>query len=303
MHITAGANWIFGTNGNDIMFAGDFEGHDLDGLDGHDTMNGSEVRDILKGGYGNDIIYGNGGVDFILGGSGNNQLFGGSGDDWFDEGTGSDFIDGGTGFDRIDYYHATSAVRVNLSLTTWQQTGWGSWDRIINIEMLFGSKWSDTLIGDSGDNELFGGYGGTDTLRGGGGNDRLDCQQDGSGDVLDGGTGNDALSCGSGNDKIYGGTGNDTIYGAAGQDVMTGNSGADTFFFSNEFRFGPVQTPDRITDFEIGVDKILKDSGIVLSITGIASDQLVLLDYSGDLEADTAIRVTANGILSASDII
>jgi hypothetical protein len=62
------------------------------------------------------------------------------------------------------------------------------------------------------------------------------------------GTGNAA------NNVITGNTGNNSLNGGAGQDTLTGGTGNDVFVF----RFGQssASTPDRITDFAFGSDKI-----------------------------------------------
>lgn len=79
-------------------------------------------------------------------------------------------------------------------------------------------------------------------------------------DQLTGQGGNDSLLGNGGSDMLVGGSGNDTLNGGAGNDVMTGGAGVDAFRFDSGRRF---QTSDfgidRITDFEVGVDKILLD--------------------------------------------
>lgn len=59
------------------------------------------------------------------------------------------------------------------------------------------------------------------------------------------------------NDTLLGTTGNDTIDGGAGRDTMTGGLGVDVFRFSSltDSRITG-SAYDRITDFQVGVDKI-----------------------------------------------
>ncbi|TDQ29514.1 calcium-binding protein [Phyllobacterium brassicacearum] len=81
-------------------------------------------------------------------------------------------------------------------------------DFIRNIEVIRGSAFGDTMIGNDGDNKLYGNEG-NDTLKGGGGEDHLI-----------GSEGNDILQGGDGDDLIEGREGADQIDGGAGQDTM-----------------------------------------------------------------------------------
>lgn len=111
-------------------------------------------------------------------------------------------------------------------------------DNVIN-----GNGGNDTISGGAGDDSLNGGKGrdklrgegGSDDLRGGGGNDKLwggagnDSLSGGGGkDKLWGGAGRDSLGGGSGNDKLRGGGGKDDLSGGGGNDKLWGNSGSDT---------------------------------------------------------------------------
>src|SRR5690606_4475723 len=53
------------------------------GLDGNDTITGSDYADIIRGGVGDDTIDGGAGNDIIIGGKGNDTLTGGLGRDVF----------------------------------------------------------------------------------------------------------------------------------------------------------------------------------------------------------------------------
>ncbi|MEB3321014.1 MAG: hypothetical protein VKI63_08760 [Cyanobium sp.] len=65
---------------------------------------------------------------------------------------------------------------------------------------------------------------------------------------------NDDWSGGAGNDRLRGTAAADFLDGRGGRDSLTGAAGADVF----AFRFGdsPVPSPDRITDFRFGSDRI-----------------------------------------------
>jgi Ca2+-binding RTX toxin-like protein len=113
-------------------------------------------------------------------------------------GEGKDTISGGTGGnDTVDYSNSDAAVTVDLSTNT-VSGGYATGDTISGIENVFGSKFNDTLTGNSGDNKLYG-FDGDDTIHGGDGKDTLD-----------------------------GGTGTDHLFGDAGDDTLIFRSAAST---------------------------------------------------------------------------
>jgi Ca2+-binding RTX toxin-like protein len=79
----------------------------------------------------------------------------------------------------------------------------------------------------------------------------------GPGGVTQTGTaGRDQITGGSGSDRISGGAGDDILVDGAGSDTLTGGSGADIFVLTADGQ------PDRITDFERGIDRLdLADLG------------------------------------------
>lgn len=131
-------------------------------------------------------------------------------------------------------------------------------------DLLRGGSSADDLNGGSGDDVLNGGSG--DDVLGGGSGD----------DTLNGGSGSDALAGGSGDDALYGGSGDDTLVGGSGDDILTGGSGDDLFTFDGE---------DRITDFELGADRI-DLRGLGVTAASFAED--VAVRAAGD---DTLITV------------
>ena len=282
-----GANTLTGSGGDDT----------LDGGAGNDSLSGGAGDDFLHGGAGDDLLIGGDGVDTLsygdagsgvvidlskpyaqdTGGAGvdsvqevenligsdfNDVLTGDGGANRLRGGLGDDVLDGGAGLqDTADYSDATAAVKVNLSLTTQQNTGGAGADTLSNVENLTGSDFNDTLSGNGGDNALIGGAG-SDTLRGGAGNDRLDGGA-GAGDTADyadagagvtvdlslagaqntGGAGvdtlveienltgsafGDILSGSAAINTIVGGAGNDTINAGAGNDTVRGGAGDDS---------------------------------------------------------------------------
>lgn len=70
-----------------------------------------------------------------------------------------------------------------------------------------------------------------------------------------GGSGNDVIVGNNAANIIKGGAGNDVIYGGGGQDQLSGGSGKDIFVFA-AVSDSPYKSPDKILDFETGIDKI-----------------------------------------------
>lgn len=160
------------------------------------TLFGTELDDLLFGSAGNDKIYGRGGNDLISGGLGN------------------DYIDGGAGIDTATYSTSTSAVTVDLSIRSAQNTGTSGFDTLISIENLIGGAFDKPLRGNSLANSLSG--------------------LDGN-DFLDGRAGDDILNGGAGNDTLLGGSGNDTILEEGlsnGDNSIDGGLGIDTLDYS-----------------------------------------------------------------------
>ena len=130
---------------------------------------GSDFPDDIEGDDHNNELDGRGGWDFLSGGGGDDTLKGGGGGDTLDGGAGADTLEGGPGEDGADYEDATSGV--TLSLADGKGTGGdAAGDTFDSIEDVGGSKYKDTIIGDSKDNVLEGGGGG-DILTGGQGSD------------------------------------------------------------------------------------------------------------------------------------
>ena len=135
-------------------------------------------------------VTGSGRQDVFYGDSGEND-FRGLGDyDWFVSSTGGrERYFGGDGVDTVTYFNASSGVIANLrngAMVNGQETGYGTGgdaarDLFFEIENLVGSRFDDSLTGNSGRNQLNGlegddmlfGFGGVDYLMGGAGNDTL----------------------------------------------------------------------------------------------------------------------------------
>jgi Ca2+-binding RTX toxin-like protein len=201
VNLTSGTS--SGADGKDMLV----NIENVDGSAYNDTLFGSNGNNVIDGADGSDTILGRGGNDQILGGDGddllrgedgNDSVYGGDGNDYVGGGAGNDLLDGGSGWNRASFsVGATSGVTVDLNVSGPQDTGQGI-DTLINIQHVTGTNFSDTLIGNAGDNWLWGGYdvdtgeGGNDTISGGGGNDLVEVGR--GNHVLSGGTGVDTLS-------------------------------------------------------------------------------------------------------------
>ena len=128
----------------------------LTGGSGKDKLTGGAGADTLYGLGGDDSLSGLAGEDVLTGGSGNDTLSGGANDDYLMGDAGNDRIDGGTGNDWAGYEDSASAVKVDLALTTAQNTLGAGTDQLVSIESVHGSSYGDTLMGTSGAN-YFGG--------------------------------------------------------------------------------------------------------------------------------------------------
>jgi uncharacterized protein len=156
----------------------------------------------------------------------------------------------------------------------------------------FGTFRNDTLNGTDGDDTLYGLLG-NDILNGGNGHDRL---WGGVGnDRLNGGNDDDLLSGGIGNDILNGGAGRDQLSGDIGNDVLTGGAGADEFLISW------LGGNDTITDFEVGIDQLVLNTGLSVRSTHLD-------DANGDGIADLRLtlnngaRVTLLGVSDFADV-
>lgn len=119
-------------------------------------------------------------------------------------------------------------------------------------DWLYGRKGNDKIYGDEGD-DFIGGNEGDDKLYGNDGHDDI---FGGEGDdIIEGGNGSDSLYGGLGNDKIDGSDGDDRIIGGPGADKLTGGMGKDLFCYYS-INDSTAKSPDRITDFQTGIDII-----------------------------------------------
>ena len=169
------------------------------GTSGSDWKWGTASGDTLEGGGGNDVLFGLDGMDLLEGQDGADTLYGGDHSDYLIGGGGNDSLNGGEGVDWADYADATSAVTLDLRLSTWQATGGAGTDFLVYIENILGSEFNDFVFGSNRDNLLMGGEGD---------------------DLLMGSNGRDSLLGGAGDDFLNGGSHRDYYEGGAGDDVF-----------------------------------------------------------------------------------
>lgn len=194
-------NTLNGGVGNDILIGGG-GGDSLIGAEGIDTVSyaTSSVavsidlnRDMTTTDDTNDNYSG---IENIIGSSMDDTLIGTEEDNELSGGTGSDTLIGGDGSDTVSYRGSNSGITLNLNpdAGTTTITGLGgdaAGDILESIENIFGSEFSDILVGNDEANFLAGG-GGNDSIAGGGGNDTI--AGGGGNDSIDGGGGNDWVS-------------------------------------------------------------------------------------------------------------
>ncbi|WP_296992653.1 calcium-binding protein [Thalassospira sp. UBA1131] len=258
---------IRGSNHDDVLIGGDVRGGILKGAGGDDFLVGGARSNDLWGEWGNDTLLGHGGDDSLNGGSG------------------ADFINGGAGQDEVTFIHSNEGVEVELTDgVAIASGGHAEGDVITDVENIFGSRHSDVLIGNSGDNVIDGFYG-FDSIYGGDGNDTL------SGTYVYGEAGDDILSGQQhgmgGRDTLVGGDGDDTLNGNDGGDQLFGGDGNDTLtvfnvyyddFFEPDPTYARGGNGDDIIKGHVADDRLYGDAGRDHINGGMGGDHI----YGGD---------------------
>ena len=235
------------------------------------------------------VVYGEAGGDLIVGGADNET---------FDGGDGNDVLNGGGGTDTASYADASAGVTVSLALSgAYQDTGGAGFDKLISIENLTGSNFSDTLTasvngsvltGGGGDDLLVGGAG-NDTLIGGTGNDTATYAGATAGVTVDltmttaqntfgaghdtltgvenliGSIYGDTLTALAGGSSLSGGGGNDLLISGAGNDTLDGGAGVDGVSYASATAgvhvsllvSGPQNTGGAGTDTLVSIEKLV----------------------------------------------
>jgi Ca2+-binding RTX toxin-like protein len=148
-----------------------------------EALEGSAFGDTLRGDINDNTLRGLAGDDTLIGGMGNDVL---------DGGLGADTLDGGDGdMDVVDYTAADTGVYLDLNDSK-NNAGGALGDKLSNIEIVLGSDFADTIVGDVESNILYGGKG-SDRLSGGAGK---------SGDYYQGGDGFDVVTYAASNASV-----------------------------------------------------------------------------------------------------
>jgi Ca2+-binding RTX toxin-like protein len=195
----------------------------VNGGDGNDTINGSQLADLLTGGGGNDRIIGDdnpGGTrDDMRGGDDNDTLVWNPGDD-------DDLNEGGAGSDTAE---VNGGGKEQFEVAPGQTAGRVAFDRV-QPDPSFGAPFSVDISDDTERLDLNAGAG-DDIVNAAAGLDALAFALD-----IDGGEGNDTIDGGDGPDLLSGGNGNDRIVAddnpAGTRDQSRGDAGDDTLVWN-----------------------------------------------------------------------
>ena len=304
----------------------------LTGGDGNDVLTGDANANVIEGGLGDDVLTGGAGVDTlsfsgatgvtvnlatltaqntgvgndtisgfenIRTGAGSDAVTGDANDNVFVDGGGADTYTGAAGSDTVNYAASTSAVTVNLNVTTAQTIGaFGGSDTLIEMENVIGAaSFANTLTGgNTTANMLVGGsvadliVGGglSDTLTGGAGNDVI------FGDYVN--TASTASTTADGNDVIKGGAGNDTLVGGLGNDILRGGDGDDILV--NGIANGTLAGLTAVYTDDGGDDTFDGGDGTDLAYAYYSSHTGAVAFDLGNLAGNSA--VTVDGVASGS---
>jgi Ca2+-binding RTX toxin-like protein len=274
--VTLLANGAFGTDKSERMTALQ-TGAVLHGLGGNDSLTGSGFADTLVGGAGNDLLLGANGNDVLYGGKGADQLF------------------GGAGVDTASYAYSSSALRIHLGLPSYS-TADAAGDVYKGIEHIEGSRFNDTITGDSKANIIFGGAGndvfylsaGADTLFGGSGsNDSLYLGRSSGKVSLFQGAGNGRIVL-DGIENLYGSMRNDNLTGNFANNILEGHGGDDVLsgFGGDDHLMGSAGR-DKLFGGR-GDDRLVGGAGADTMSGGLGRDQYVYnsVNEGGDTITD-----------------
>jgi Ca2+-binding RTX toxin-like protein len=311
----------------------------IEGLHGsafNDVLTAAPGYSQLYGNGGNDTLITGTGTDWIDGGAGNDvAVFGGHVADYAIAPSGSNFTVNGDGqsatvtnVEVLEFADEQMAITSAGATLTARAAG----DRLIGgsgADHLNGGAGNDVLIGGLGNDVLNGGGGintavfsgaysaytvttvnGITTVKGPDGTDTLQAVQilrfddsqvvnGAAGQTLTARAGGDKLIGGAGADHLIGGAGNDVLIGGNGKDTMTGGAGQDTFVFT-ALSNSPVASPDVITDFVSGQDRI--DVSAIDANTAVAGIQLFHLGATSGHAGDITLHYDSTNNRTVVDL-
>ena len=258
------------------------------------TIDGRNVGGIVNitGNAQNNIIYAGKSGGTIDGGAGNDTLYGGAGDDMLTGGAGNDtfvYANGGGNDTITDYTEGLDTLQISSGMISQTELANNNKDLVFTVgtgTVTLGNAASKTIsLKDSR---------GSYTVS----NTAITLDADFAGEIdanvylstittIDGRnaesivniTGNaqdNVIYAGKSGGTIDGGAGNDTLYGGAGDDTLNGGSGRDRFWFT-EVSNG-VNT---INDYQVGVDTIVLNDGVVISQSTVSGTDVVLTLSTG----------------------
>ena len=150
-------------------------------------------------------------------------------------------------------------------------------------ETINGTDDGDLINGFNGDDQISG-LNGEDFIWGGRGNDVIEGND--HDDEVFGGPGDDNVSGNAGHDRVFGGTGDDQLFGNTGNDLLRGGIGNDILTGGERidyFVLAPGEGTDTITDFEVNVDQLLLENGLVVEALSISqSGDNTLIEFNGE---------------------
>jgi Ca2+-binding RTX toxin-like protein len=237
----------------------DTGGAGVDTLVDIENLQGSAFDDLLTGSKKANVLSGSLGAD---------SLEGGKGDDILDGGEGADSLNGGAGLDTASYASAAIGVRVDLGVSTAQDTIGAGVDTLIGLENLIGSAFDDVLIGSKAANSL------------------------------DGGNGADSLTGGRGADTLSGGLGADLfVYLDAKDSVTSARDVILDFSLGDRMDFAAIDANSTLAGNQAFVFADILAGGAghcALSYDAASNQSLFQADINGDGTADMAILFTGD---------
>jgi Ca2+-binding RTX toxin-like protein len=307
---------IIGSGEIDLIFGG--TGNDtLNGADSDDLLVGGEGNDELNGDVGNDTLVGGANTDELNGGDDDDTLVGGDGNDVLNGGLGNDtYVFGLT--DDADQINegadAGSQDRIMIGAPGNVLTGLNAFDndgdpsdgelviqfngQTVTVNSHFNGGNAQTgveLINFNG--STFEGYAfgvenyaisRLDPVNRAAGDVDLSASstnnfvvgEDGTGDLITGGTDKDLVFGGSGNDTLVGNTGDDLLVGGTGTDLLVGGAGLDVLVGAADSDTLDGGSADDILNGGDGNDTVIGGAGND-TINVSLGDDLIVYDTVG----------------------